>query len=222
MNVGPTRVTAGRRKVFEAKVCDLKWRVLARLEREKTSLAFSESINAHEKHHHYNGETPFADTSFCVTTVYARKNWQGIIAPCARSKATRLIVRPHLCWEFPENFVGDGGGIPWLHEVFELHIRRYFKAYAGTRTHSGKTIYFVGVEMTMTARDIRQNSSAPIELWDRAIASYLSKTKHGTDQAPRLSRGSLQTPLPIHDGAASRWVSGGAFQRRPLRGASYR
>lgn len=208
--------------MFEAKVSDLKWRVLARLERETTTLAFSESVSAQEKHHHYDGETPFADTSFCVTTVYARKNWQGIIVPCTRSKATRLIVRPHLCWEFPEGFVSDGGGIPWLHEMFELHIRRHFNAYAGTRTHSGKTVYFVGVEKIMTARDIGKNSSAPIDLWDRAVASYIAKSKQNGDRVSSLSHGSLQTPLPVRDGAASRWTNGVAFQRRPLRGAAYR
>ncbi len=208
--------------MFEAKVSDLKWRVLARFEREQNTLAFSEAANGREKHHHYEGETPFADTSFCVSTVYARKNLQGIVTPCAKHKATRLIVRPHLCWAFPEDFVCEGGGIPWLHEMFELHVRRFFDAYAGARTHSGKTTYFVGIETIMNARDIRENSAAPIELWDRAIASYLARSNNDEGLAAASSQRFLKTPLPIRDGAASRWANGVAFQRRPLRGAAYR
>lgn len=221
MNVGATRVTAGRRKVFEAKVSDQKWRVLARLEREKNTLAYLESVSSQEKHHHYEGETAFADTSFCVATVYARKNWQGVVTPCGKSKATRLIVRPHLCWEFPESLICEGGGIPWHHEMFELHVRRHFNAYAGKRTRSGKTTYFVGVETIMTARDIRENAGAPIELWDRAVTSYLARESREEVAVPS-SLTPLQTPLPIHDAATSRWTNGAAFQRRPLRGAAYR
>ena len=208
--------------MFEAKVSDLKWRVLARLEREQTTLAFSEAISSQEKHHHYEGETPFAETSFCVSTVYARKNWRGIITPCAKNKATRLIVRPYLYWEFPEGFVCEGGGIPWLHEMFELHVRRFFDAYAGTRTQAGKTIYFVGVETIMSARDIRENPSAPIELWNRAVASYLAKSNNDESPSQASNQRFLKTPLPVRDGAASRWANGVAFQRRPLRGAAYR
>lgn len=208
--------------MFEAKVSDLKWRVLARFEREQNTLAFSEAVSSQEKHHHYESETPFADTTFCIATVYARKNWQGVVTPCARNKATRLIVRPHLCWEFPEGFVCDNGGIPWLHEMFELHARRFFDAYAGTRTHSGKTTYFVGVETIMSARDIQENAGAPFELWNRAVASYLARSNSDEGLVSNSSQRPLKTPLPIGDGAASRWANGVAFQRRPLRGAAYR
>ncbi len=208
--------------MFEAKVGDLKWRVLARIEREQNTLAYSEAVSPHEKHHFYEGETPFADTKFCVATLYARKHWRGGVVPCSRRKATHLIVRPHLRWEFPKDLVAESGGLPWLHEMFELHIRRFFKPYAAVAETSDKTIHSVGVEVVMSARDIRENPGAPIELWDRAIASYLAKSSHDEELTPPASAGVLKTPLPTHGGAPSRWANGAAFQRRSLRAASYR
>ncbi len=207
--------------MFEAKVSDLKWRVLAQFEREQNSLAYSEAAGDREKRHYYECETPFADTTFCVTTAYAHQTWQGVVVPCAKKRATRLIVRPHLRWEFPEELVSNRGGIPWLHEMFELHVRRYFSAYAGTRTHKGTTTCFVGLETIMTARDLRENAGEAVELWDRAISSYLAKSNH-EELASATNEGRLQTPLPVHDGGVSRWMNGVAFQRRSLRGAAYR
>ncbi len=208
--------------MFGRKVSDLKWRVLAQLERENTPLAYSEAVSGQEKHHIFEGRTPFPDTTFCISTVYARRSWNRSVVPCARKKATHLIVRPHIQWEFPEHVLKENGGLPWLHEMFELHVRRFFTAYAGANTRSEKTTPFVGVEIVMSARDIMENPSAPIKLWDRAIASYLAKADRQDVQEAASSCGSLKTPLPTRDEGASRWANGVAFQRRPLRGAAYR
>ncbi len=208
--------------MFEGKISDLKWRVLARLEREHNTLAFSEAVNAYGKHHFYEGKTPFADSVFCVAMVYARKSWQGVLTPCAKKRATHLIVRPHLRWELPEDFTSDSGGIPWLHERFELHVRRFFNAYADVKTRAGKTTHVVGVEIVMSARDICADPGAPIDLWDRAVKSYLARSGHQNEDVAATDAWRLRTALPTRDAAASRWSSGVAFQRRPIRGAAYR
>lgn len=205
--------------MFNRSVSDLKWRVLAQLERGDTTLAFSETVSTREKLYHYEGETAFPDTKFCVAILYARKNWQGAIIPASKKRATHLVVRPHLRWEFPLDLVGEHTALPWLHEMFELHVRRQFSAYTGANTQAKKDIRYVGLELIMNADDIRDNPAAPIELWDRAVASYLAKSGR---QGETISYGDLQSPLPTRDEAAFRWPTGVAFQRRPLRGGAYR
>ncbi len=208
--------------MFKAKVSDLKWRVLAQIERGQYVLTSSEVIGPYEKLHHYEGETPFPRTTFCVATIYARKTLRGAYVPCAKNKATHLIVRPHLRWELPEDLTSDSAGLPWLHEKFELHLRRFFNAYAGTKVHAGNRLHFIGLETVMSARDISDNPSAPIDLWERAVASYLAQAKTQSEEVPSPAAAPLAASLPIHDAAASRWSSGVAFQRRPIRGAAYR
>jgi len=204
--------------VFNRSVSDLKWRVLAQLEREDTKLEFSEAVSTQEKHYHYEGETAFPDTKFCVAIAYARKNWRGAIIPSSRKRATRLIVRPHLRWEFPLYLVGGHTALPWLHEMFELHVRRQFRAYAGAMTLVNKDVRYVGLEVVMTAHDIRENPAAPVDIWDRAVSSYFAKSER---RGEALSYGDLQSPLPTRDEAAFRWPTAAAFQRRPLRGGVY-
>lgn len=205
--------------MFDRSVSDLKWRILAELEQEDTTLAFSEATSAYEKLYHYDGHPAFPDTKFCLSIAYARKNWQGTIIPSSKKKATCLIVRPHLRWEFPLDMVGKNTALPWLHEMFELHIRRNFTAYTGAVPLPNKDIRFVGIEVVMNARDIRENPAAAVELWDQAFTSYIATSER---RGEALSCGDLQSPVPTRDEAAYRWPSGVAFQRRPLRGGTYR
>ncbi len=208
--------------MFKTKVSDLKWRVLAQIERGQYVLTSSEVIGPYEKHHHYEGETPFPRTTFCVATIYARKSLRGTFVPCAKNKATHLIVRPHLRWELPEDLTSDCSGLPWLHEKFELHVRRFFNAYAGSKPLAGNRLHFIGLETVMSARDISNSPSAPIDLWDRAVTSYLARSTTQTEEASAPTAAPLASSFPNHDATTSRWPSGVAFQRRPVRGAAYR
>lgn len=160
--------------MLHRRVWRYKWLVLASFEKHMGDVRYAEIIGPHEKRYQFGPLSGFYSLPFCVSIAYAKLAWTGELSTYPKSKATHLIVRPHLRkeWDWPLSSAAERERGEMCR--FQEHLSGNSKTYAGELQSKDTLAQWAGIEIILSAADIEKSPDQAYTEWLVEASPYCS------------------------------------------------